>query len=56
MMKSGFLTAKGEYEFFLERSANGNYIVIIESYNGDQSRYSFQGEEEVKEFLKNWRS
>jgi hypothetical protein len=55
MLKSGFLTVKGEYEFYLERSASGNYIVIVEDYSGQQSRYSFTNEDAVRDFLKNWR-
>ncbi len=56
MMKTGYLTVKGEYEFFLERSASGNYIIIVEDYSGEQSRYSFTDEDAAKEFLKNWRA
>jgi hypothetical protein len=51
-MKTGFLTAIHEVEFFLERSANGNYIVIAETFT-EKSRYSFKSENEVKGFLQN---
>lgn len=55
MLKTGFLTAKGEYEFWLERSASENYIVIVENHSGEQSRYSFTNEDAARDFLKNWR-
>jgi len=50
MMKTGFLVAIREVEFFLEKSANGNYIVIAETFT-EKSRYSFKSENEVKAFL-----
>jgi hypothetical protein len=49
-MKTGFLVAIREVEFFLEKSANGNYIVIAETFT-EKSRYSFKSENEVKAFL-----
>lgn len=52
MMKTGYLTTINNVEFFMERSANSNYIVIAETFAG-KSRYSFKSENEVKEFLRN---
>jgi hypothetical protein len=51
MMKTGYLTTISNVEFFLEKSANNNYIVIAETL-AEKSRYSFKNENEVKTFLK----
>ena len=50
MMKTGYLTTINNVDFFLEKSANNNYIVIAETFAG-KSRYSFKSEREVKTFL-----
>jgi uncharacterized protein (UPF0333 family) len=50
-MKTGYLTTISNVEFFLEKSANNNYIVIAETFN-EKSRYSFKSENEIKDFLK----
>ena len=51
MMKTGFLTTIHNIDFFLEKSANNNFIVIAETLT-EKSRYSFKTEKAVKEFLK----
>ncbi len=51
MMKTGYLTTINNVDFFLEKAANGNYIVVAETFT-EKSRYSFGTENEVKEFLK----
>jgi hypothetical protein len=50
-MKTGYLTTINNVEFFMERSANSNYIVIAETFT-EKHHYSFKNEIEVKEFLK----
>lgn len=52
MMKSGFLTAKGSVEFWLTRSASGNYILEVSPYGKENFSLSFHTESQVKEFIK----
>ena len=51
MMKTGFLTTIHNIDFFLEKSANNNFIVIAETFT-EKNRYSFENENAVKAFLK----
>lgn len=54
MMKSGFLTAKGSVEFWLTRSASGNYIVSVEPYGKEKFNLCFHTEKQVKESIKSF--
>lgn len=53
-MKSGFVCAKGSVEFWLTRSASGNYILSVEPYGKEKFNMCFHTEAQVKSFIKSF--
>jgi hypothetical protein len=51
MLQSGFITAKGSTEFWMTKSANGNYKLSIEPDGKESFTIVFHKETEVINFI-----